>query len=101
MESYTFTDINTAISYLEKHKKKKENKNTVVCVINFDKNTSERKLATFDESCEIIRNGATIAHNRDDYMSHIEVFSVKQKDKEHIIPVGIMHDILIGCEQLE
>ena len=42
MESYTFTDINTAISYLEKHKKKKENKNTVVCVINFDKNTSEK-----------------------------------------------------------
>ena len=96
METFGFVDIDTAIAELKKMKK--ENKKAIVCIINFDNNTSERKIATYDESCEIIRNGVTIAHNRDEYISHIEVFSVKQKDMEHILPVGIMHDILIGSD---
>lgn len=99
MESYGFVDIDAAIKKLEKMKK--ENKNTVVFIVDFDNNTTKRKIANYDESCKIIRNGITIAHNQDDYISHIEVFSVKQKDKNNILPIGIMHDILIGCEQLE
>ena len=94
MESYTFTDIDTAIAKLERLKK--ENKKASVCIVNFDEETSEKRLASYDESCDIIRNGLTIAHNQDDYISHIEVFSVRQKDRNHIIPSGIMHDIIIG-----
>ena len=94
MESYSFINIDEAIKKLEKIKKR--NKRAVVFVINFDNETSERKTVTYDEGCKILRNGATIAHNQDDYISHIEVFSVKQKDKEHIVPTGTMHDILIG-----
>lgn len=96
MENFQFVDIDTAIAQLEKIKN--GNKNVVVFIINFDKNTSEKIIVNYDESCKIIRNGATIAHNQDDYISHIEVFSFLQRDKKHILPVGIMHDILIGKE---
>lgn len=99
MQSYGFIDIDDAIRQLEQIKK--ENKKAVVFVVNFDNDTSEKKTVTYDEGCKIIRNGMTIAHNQDEYISHIEVFSVKQKDKEHILPVGIMHDILIGRELKE
>ena len=99
MQSYGFIDIDDAIRQLERIKK--ENKKAVVFVVNFDNDTSEKKTVTYDEGCKIIRNGMTIAHNQDEYISHIEVFSVKQKDKEHILPVGIMHDILIGRELKE
>ena len=94
MESYGFVDIDTAIKELETLKKK--GKNAVVCIINFDERTTERTIATYDESCDIIKNGITIAHNRDKYISHIEVFSILQNDIKNIKPKGIMHDILIG-----
>lgn len=99
MESYEFVDIDTAIKKLERLKR--ENRKAVVCIVDFDNDTTEKKIASYDESCKIIRNGATIAHNQDSVVSHLEVFSLPQKQLESIVPKGIMHDILIGCEQLE
>lgn len=96
MENFQFVDIDTAIAQLEKIKN--GNKNVVVFIINFDKNTSEKIIANYDESCKIIRNGSTIAYNQDDFIPHIEVFSVVQKNKENILPIGIMHDIFVQRE---
>ena len=96
MENFKFVDIDTAIKKLERLKR--ENKKAVVCIVDFDKDITEKKLTSYDESCRIIRNGATIAHNHDSFMSHLEVFSYPQKQIENIIPKGIMHDILIGIE---
>ena len=94
MDSYSFVDIDTAIKELENIKN--SGRNIVVCMINFDKKSSKKIIATYDESCKIIRNGVTIAHNRDEYISHLEVFSILQNDIKNIKPKGIMHDILIG-----
>ena len=96
MEKFKFVDIDTAIKKLERLKK--ENKKAVVCIVDFDKDITEKKLTSYDESCKIIRNGATITYNHDNFIPHLEVFSYPQKQIENIIPKGIMHDILIGFE---
>lgn len=96
MEDFNIIDIDTAISLLERIKK--ENSNITVFIINFDENTSERKNMSYNESCDIIRNGSTIAYNQDDFIPHIEVFSIMQKNKENILPIGIMHDIFVQRE---
>ena len=96
MESFDLIDIDKAISLLEKIKE--NNSNVAVFIINFDENTSEMKNMSYNESCNIIHKGSTIAYNQDDFIPHIEVFSVVQKDKENILPIGIMHDIFIQRE---
>ena len=57
----------------------------------------KKVVASYSESCNIIKNGMTITHNQDEYISHLEVFSVVQ-DINNILPKGTMHDILIGSE---
>lgn len=91
---FEFLDIDDAIEKLSKIKK--ENGHVTVCMIDFDNDKTDRKVVTYDEGCKIIRNGATIAYNHDSFISHLEVFSTKQKDIENILPIGVIHDILIG-----
>lgn len=76
---------------------KRGNKRIAICIIDFDNDTTEKVIASYSESCDIIKNGMTIAHNQDKYLSHLEIFSVVQ-DINNIIPKGTMHDILIGRE---
>lgn len=76
---------------------KKGNRRVAICIIDFDNDTTEKVIASYSESCNIIKNGMTIAHNQDEYISHLEVFSVVQ-DINNISPIGTMHDILIGSE---
>ncbi len=96
---YKFLDIDAAIKKLIRLKR--ENKKAIVYVIDFNNDITEKKLVTYDESCNIIRKAKTIVHNNDEYISHLEVFSILQKDISNILPKGIMHDILIGCDRLK
>lgn len=93
---FEILSVDKAIKKLTKMKKD-DSKKIAICIIDFDNDTTEKVIASYSESCDIIKNGMTIAHNRDKYISHLEVFSVVQ-DINNILPKGTMHDILIGSE---
>lgn len=94
MATFSFMSVDNAIkelTYLKQHGKK-----TIICIIDFDNDTEERKAVTYDESCRLIKGANTIIHNQDDFIPHLELYSTIQKDIRNIIPSGIMHDIYIN-----
>ena len=62
--------------------------------MNFDNNTSTKKIATPDDGCLLVRKSKTIIMNEDTYLPHMQLFNTEQ-DIENIIKRGIMHDILL------
>jgi hypothetical protein len=74
----------------------KENKKVVICEIDFDNDRESRKAATPREGSEIIMNGKTVVIHMDEFIPHIQVYSLFQKDLENIENKGIMHDIIFS-----
>ena len=94
MLSYEFLNVDDAISKLPKMKK--GGKKVLVCVIDFDNEQEDRMTVTYDEGCKLIRDAKTIIHNDDQYVPHMELFSVIQKDINNIIRRGVIHDIILS-----
>lgn len=93
MPTLEFLNVDQAIEKLEYMKRK--GKRTIVCVIDFDNDTEERKTVTYAESCRLIEKANTIIHNQDDFIPHLELYSITQKDIYNIIPKGIIQDLYI------
>lgn len=72
----------------------KNPKNVVILTMDFDNNTSSKKIATPDDGCLLVRKSKTIIMNEDEYIPHMQLFNTEQ-DIQNIIKRGIMHDILL------
>ena len=94
-ETYDYTSIDEAIKRLQKLKAEGKNpKNVVILTMDFDNNTSSKKIATPDDGCLLVRKSKTIIMNEDEYIPHMQLFNTEQ-DIKNIIKRGIMHDILL------
>lgn len=94
-ETYDYTSIDKAIERLQKLKAEGKNpKNVVILTMDFDNNTSSKKIATPDDGCLLVRKSKTIIMNEDEYIPHMQLFNTEQ-DIQNIIKRGIMHDILL------
>ena len=89
-----FSDVDSAIKDLEELKKDGKNVTIVICTVDFDQDVESRKVATPDEGCVLVRKSKTIIINEDEYIPHMELYSIVQNDLEHMISKGIMHDII-------
>ena len=90
-----FGDVDSAIKSLQNLKKDGKKRTIIISTIDFDNDEESRKEATPDEGCVLVRKSKTIIINEDEYIPHIELYSMVQNDLENIIPKGIMHDIII------
>lgn len=94
-ETYDYTSIDEAIERLQKLKAEGKNpKNVLILTVDFENNTSSKKITTPDEGCVLIRKSKTIIMNEDTYLPHMQLFNTEQ-DIENIIKRGIMHDIIL------
>lgn len=94
-ETYDYTSIDDAIARLQKLKEEGRNpKNIVIFTMDFDNNTSSKKIATPDDGCLLVKKSRTIIMNEDEYIPHMQLFNTEQ-DIQNIIKKGIMHDIFI------
>ena len=91
--SYKFMSVDNAIKELSKLKK--NNKHVAVWVIDFDKEHEDKIMVSYTEGCNLIRKAKSIVHNDDEYIPHLELFSIVQKDINNVIRSGTMHDILL------
>ena len=87
--------IDKAIEILKKIEKAngEKNKKILICTIDFDNNTHQRKTATPEEGCGLIRKSKTIFFNEDKYFPHMELYS-RIQNIDDIKAVGVMHDII-------
>ena len=90
-----FGDVDSAIKSLQNLKKDGKKRTIIISTIDFDNDEESRKEATTDEGCVLVRKSKTIIINEDEYIPHMELYSMVQNDLENIIPKGIMHDIII------
>lgn len=90
-----FSDVDSAIKELEDLKKDGKNRNVVICTIDFDNDEESRKIATPEEGCVLVKKSKTIIINEDEYIPHMELYSIVQHDLENILKKGTMHDIII------
>lgn len=90
-----FSNVDGAIKSLQDLKKDGKNGTIIICTIDFDHDEESRKIATPDEGCVLVRKSKTIIINEDEYIPHMELYSMAQNDLENIIPKGVMHDIII------
>lgn len=94
-EAYDYSTIDEAIERLQKLKTEGKNpKNVVILTMDFDNNTSSKKIASPDDGCLLVKNSKTIIMNEDEYIPHMQLFNTEQNIK-NIIRRGIMHDILL------
>lgn len=94
-ETYDYSTIDEAIERLQKLKAEGKNpKNVVILTMDFDNNTSSKKIATPDDGCLLVKKSKTIIMNEDEYIPHMQLFNTEQ-DIKNIIRRGIMHDILL------
>lgn len=94
-ETYDYTSIDEAIERLQKLKAEGKNpKNVLILTMDFENNTSSKKITTPDEGCVLIRKSKTIIMNEDTYLPHMQLFNTEQ-DIKNIIKRGIMHDIIL------
>lgn len=89
-----FSDVDSAIKELEDLKRDGKNVTIVICTVDFDQDVESRKITTPDEGCVLVRKSKTIVINEDEYIPHMELYSIVQNDLEHMIRKGIMHDII-------
>jgi len=80
-----------AIERLLNYKKEK----VLVYKINFDEMEERKKFVSKEECFILIENAKTIIFNEDDFISHMELFSVLQRDIENLTREGIMYDVLL------
>lgn len=94
-EAYDYSTIGEAIERLQKLKTEGKNpKNVVILTMDFDNNTSSKKIASPDDGCLLVKKSKTIIMNEDEYIPHMQLFNTEQNIK-NIIRRGIMHDILL------
>lgn len=94
-ETYDYSTIDEAIERLQRLKAEGKNpKNVVIVTMDFDNNTSSKKITTPEDSCLLVRKSKTIIMNEDKYIPHMQLFNTEQ-DIENIIRRGIMHDIFL------
>ena len=94
-ETYDYSTIDEAIERLQQLKAEGKNpKNVVILTMDFDNNTSSKKIVTPDDGCLLVRKSKTIIMNEDEYIPHMQLFNTEQ-DIQNIIRRGIMHDILL------
>lgn len=91
-------DIDEAIKRLKRFKK--EGKKFSVCVVNFDDGNSNKFLATYEESCQLIQKAKSIMQDKDEIIPHISLYS-RLQEINNILPVGKVHDIFFGIPKLE
>lgn len=94
MNSFKFTDVDSAIKKLQDLKRENNNRTIVICTVDFDNEKESRKTATPDEGCVLVRKSKTIVINEDTFIPHMELYSTVQSDLENIIRRGKMHDII-------
>ena len=94
-EAYDYSTIDEAIERLQKLKTEGKNpKNVVILTMDFDNNTSSKKIASPDDGCLLVKKSKTIIMNEDEYIPHMQLFNTEETIK-NIIRRGIMHDILL------
>lgn len=96
MESYNFSNYDDAIIMLQRMKKQRRHKKSIVFTIDFDNDTESKSAITFDEGCTLVKKSKTIIINEDVYIPHMQLFSTIQTDIENIRREGIVHDIIFG-----
>lgn len=89
-----FSDVDSAIKGLEDLKKDGKNGKIVICTIDFDNDEESRMVTTPEEGCRLVKKSKTIIINEDEYIPHMELYSMVQNDLKNIIREGIMHDII-------
>lgn len=89
-----FTDVDSAIKALQALKKDGKDGRILICTIDFDNDKESRKVTTSDEGCVLVRKSKTIIINEDEYIPHMELYSVVQNDLKNRTREGIMHDII-------
>ena len=94
METYEVMSCDDAIKLLEKMKKKNKDCKVVVTAFDFRNGTSNYGTASPDGVCVMVKKSNTVILNRDDFIPHMQLFSIKQIP-ENIVREGIMHDVLL------
>ena len=89
-----FGDVDSAIKSLQDLKKDGKKRTIIISTIDFDTDEESRKEATPDEGCVLVRKSKTIIINEDEYIPHMELYSMVQNDLKNIIKKGVMHDII-------
>ena len=89
-----FGDVDSAIKSLQDLKKDGKKRTIIISTIDFDNDEEFRKEATPDEGCVLVRKSKTIIINEDEYIPHMELYSMVQNDLKNIIKKGVMHDII-------
>ncbi|MSA02209.1 hypothetical protein GKG47_09175 [Lactonifactor sp. BIOML-A3] len=95
--TFEYYDVDQAIKILQKIKKsdkKGKKRRIIISTIDFDKEIEVRKTATPDEGCVLVKNAKTIVFNDDQFIPHMELYSILQ-DIDDIRRCGIMHDIIL------
>ena len=90
-----FGDVDSAIKSLQDLKKDGKKRTIIISTIDFDTDEESRKEATPDEGYVLVGKSKTIIINEDEYIPHMELYSMVQNDLENIIKRGVMHDIII------
>lgn len=95
--TFEYCSEEQAIKILQKLKKNKGNKKRriIICTIDFDNDVETRKMASPDEGCILIKKSEMIILNKDEFVPHMELYSVIQK-MDSVRPEGVMHDIIWG-----
>lgn len=91
--TYEILSVENAIKKLNQIKG--TNKKVAVCIIDFDNDQEDTMMVTYKEGCKLIRAAKSIIHNGDEFIPHLELFSVIQNDVNNMIKKGVMHDILL------
>lgn len=89
-----FTDVDSAIKTLQDLKKDGKASKIIICTVDFDNDEESRMVATPEEGCRLVKKSKTIIINEDEYIPHMELYSMVQNDLKNIIREGIMHDII-------
>lgn len=96
MKSYfKIMNIDDAIKKLQDVKKNNGNGLIIIYTIDFDNNTESRKATTVEYGSRLVKKSKTIIMNEDQYIPHMELYSIKQTDIKNIIKKGVMHDIIL------
>ena len=95
MASFNFIDCDSAITKLQELKKENKNISITIHTFDFDNDEVSRKVTTPDEGCILVRKSKTVIYNEDEFVPHMELFSMVQNDIENILKKGILHDIII------
>lgn len=94
--TFEYMKADDAIRKLQELKKRNKKAKILICTIDFDKDSEQRKTATPDEGCGLVRRSKSIILNEDPFIPHMELYSVVQNDLENIIKTGVMHDIIFS-----